>query len=75
MSLNPAEPLLSRPTDGIYLGQHSIGSITADLADVIEGSVDHDLGLEADHRLRRAQSSRPRLGRWIVIQREQFVIY
>jgi hypothetical protein len=33
----------------------------------VQNSVDHDLRLEADHS--------PRLGRWIVIQREQFVIY
>ena len=47
-------------------------------------SVDHDLRLKADHRLRRApwpelgtkaQSSRPRLGCWTVVQRGQLVIY
>ena len=30
-------------------------------------SVDHNLRLKADHS--------PRLGRWTVVQREQFVIY
>ena len=34
---------------------------------IVLNSVDHDLRLKADHS--------PRLGRWTVVQREQFVIY